>query len=388
MSIHLSFLIGSEVRDRGVFNSTVPTIIRQIVHFFETVHLMHDRALAILNGDGPYCLYLRRFLSAGIRFERTPSALKDTIVQTPRDQQMREFVSKQLGGALPVISCFNTLDLYTMVHTAATPDLLPGLRLLSHNWRRTMQALIDRAQFIVLFMTGFDDGKARDGVEFELTTIKQLDQHRRCIFVLDTERQDAQSAGFDVRAVFGWPAWAPDWDQIPDVGDFVTALKTLASDGHRRKKTLPPIQFPSCYVVDKDLTGQQVAAGQLGGIDYPHIIPDTLTGNLEAEQREYSRLLDRWGDIEMRLAEGRGASREELVDAMYHALACFALAATLEDYEPMARSIATVGLAHRLITSSTEIESLCLEGAIKFAGFAGLEELAQYFAAGLAKNIR
>ena len=78
---------------------------------------------------------------------------------------------------------------------------------------------------------------------------------------------------------------------------------------------------------------------------------------------------------------------EELADAMYHALACFVLTATLEHYEVMARSLATVGLAHRLITRSREIQSLCFEGATKFAGFAGLEELAQHFADGLSTDM-
>jgi hypothetical protein len=68
---------------------------------------------------------------------------------------------------------------------------------------------------------------------------------------------------------------------------------------------------------------------------------------------------------------------------MHAGLFCFVLAATLEHYEPMSRSLAIVGLTHRLITGSPDVERVCLEGAVAFAHRAGLDDLAQHLRNGL-----
>jgi hypothetical protein len=228
------------------------------------------------------------------------------------------------------------------------------------------------------------DGNPTEGVRFELGSIKQFDQDQRCIFVLDTDRDDVRAAGFGVHAAFGWPARLEDWDSLRDARDFIDCLRTLSSDGHRRKRRHPPEPPPPCYVVDKDLTGEQVLEGLRLKIDYPYIVPDSLKGNLEALQHLYPRAVAHWKRIETQMAKGEGLRTEELAVAMYEALGSFVAAATLEHYEPMARNLAMVGLAHRVITRETEIEKVCLEGAVAFARYAGLEDLAQHFAAGLA----
>ena len=382
LSAHLSFLIGDQIRNPRTFNSMVPTVLRQLIDFFETVHRMHDRAAAILAEQRPYCLYLRRFTAGGQRFD-APSPFERSFGLVPTDQRMQDYLTTHLEDLIPVVACFNTLDLFGVATAARKAEVPAALRLLSHNWQRTVQVLIDGAHCVVLFMTSSMDGNPTEGVRFELGSIKQFDQDQRCIFVLDTDR-DVQPAGFGVHAAFGWPARLEDWDSQRDARDFIDCLRTLSGDGHRRKRRHPPEPPPPCYVVDKDLTGEQVLEGLRLQIDYPYIVPDSLKGNLEALHHLYPRAVAHWEHIETQMTRGEGLRTEELAVVMYEALGSFVAAATLEHYEPMARNLAMVGLAHRVITRETEIEKVCLEGAVAFARYAGLEDLAQHFAAGQA----
>jgi hypothetical protein len=383
LAAHLSFLIGDEIRNPGTFNSMVPTVLRQLIDFFVTVHRMHDRATTILAEQRPYCLYLRRFTAAGQRFTQS-SPLTRSLGLVATDQRMQEYLTTRLGDLIPVVACFNTLDLFGVATAARTGEVPAALRLLTHNWQRTVQVLIDGAHCVVLFTTATLDGNPTEGVQFELGSIRQFEQHRRCIFVLDTDRDDVRAGGFDVHAAFGWPTRSDDWDSLRDARDFIACLRTLAVDGYRRKRRHPPEPPPPCYVVDKDLTGEDVLEGLRLHIDYPYIVPGSLKGNLDAVQHLYPQALDHWKRIETQMTGGEGLRTEELAVVMYEALGSFVAAATLEHYEPMARSLAIVGLAHRLITGETEIEQVCLEGAVAFSRYAGLEELAQHFAAGLA----
>jgi hypothetical protein len=369
------------VRRPAVFNQIVPVAVHHITRLFESVHTMHDRALGILNADRPYCLYLRGFSAGGRRFAGSDPR-HQTLVQAPTDQRMRQYMADHLDDIVPIVAAFNVLDVYGLAEDRHRREVPATLRLLSHNWKRTIQALVDGAASVVLFRGPFDADT--EGVQFELLTIRQFEQHRRCIFVLDTERTDVRSAGFDVHSAFGWPMAYPDWDELAEPADFIRSLRALASDGHRRVKTAPPLEFPACYVVDKDLPGLEVAAARQAGTDYPYIIPPAMRTNLDALQREYPPLLERWAALEQRWKAGRSPTTDDLQAAMYTALFCFVVATTLEHYEPMSRSLAIVGLAHRLITRSPDVERVCLEGAVAFAHRAGLDDLAQHLRNGLS----
>jgi hypothetical protein len=384
LAAHLSFLIGDEVRNPRAFNAMVPTVLRQLIDFFEIVHRMHDRAAAILAEQRPYCLYLRRFTAGGQQLG-TASPFSRQLGLVPTDQHMQGYLRAHLDDLIPVVGCFNTFDLFGVATAGREKDLPAALRLLSHNWQRTVQVLIDGAHCVVLFLTPTLQGHQTEGVQFELGSIRQFEQHRRCIFVLDTSRDDVRTGGFDVHAAFGWPAGAQDWDSFRDARDFVACLRALASDGHRRTRRHPAEPAPPCYVVDKDLTGAQVLDGLRQQFDYPYIVPDTLQGNLDAVRHLYPRAIAHWQQIETQRAERQRLRTEDLAEVMYEALGSFVAATTLEHYEPMARSLALVGLAHRMITRETDVEQVCLEGAVAFARYAGLEDLAQHFAAGLAR---
>jgi hypothetical protein len=85
--------------------------------------------------------------------------------------------------------------------------------------------------------------------------------------------------------------------------------------------------------------------------------------------------------IESDWENGRELDVEDTANAMYDALHCFVLAATLEAYEPMARTLAMIAKAHYIITGTTEIAVICAGGARDFARLAGDDELAMYFGA-------
>ena len=171
------------------------------------------------------------------------------------------------------------------------------LRLLSHNWKRVLQELIDEAQCIVLCMTYAENG---GGVEFEMGRLRRCQEHQS-ILVLDTARRDVRSAGliFTQRSVGHAEV---DWDQLSEACDFVHALKSLARREDRRKTSLPPMKFPPCYVVDKDLTGEQVLREIVGSRVYQpcantlKIMPRRCSGSIRGYSitGEPSRRVCRW----------------------------------------------------------------------------------------------
>jgi hypothetical protein len=97
-------------------------------------------------------------------------------------------------------------------------------------------------------------------------------------------------------------------------------------------------------------------------------------------------MINRWIAIEGRMRASCQVGEDEISHAMLAALSCFVLATTLEHYEPMARAIANVGLAHWFLTRDNTLERICLAGATKFAGWGGREDLAAYFAKASAES--
>jgi hypothetical protein len=384
----LSELVSERSWNPGWFSGTVPMCIEHIVGFFDVVHVMHERAQAVLADYGqnkhPYCLYLRSFAAAGHRGEAPPSGGKQLLALTRGDLDFRNYLSDHLRGVLPVISCFNTLDMVGLATARQSPGAKPAiLRLLSHTWKRTVAALIDNARVIVLHIWPTMHGNATAGVETEMWYLHKLEQTQRCLLVLTTDNPVPRHGEFDFRAAFGWPAAKTDQD-------FSDELTTLARDDFRRQSLQSVFPDLPCYVIDRNIEPalEQFRNDDLSAISYTNFIPRSLKPNFDLINTEYPEMVTRWTAIEERMRASRAVGENEIAYAMLVALSCFVLATTLEHYEPMARAIATVGIAHRLLTRDDTLERVCLDGAAKFARWGGMEDLAAYFAKASAESDR
>ena len=383
----LSFLVTEERHEPGVFNAMAPTAITRIVDFFESIQVMHARAAAVLDErvhhGRPYCLYLRAFSSGGMlgKLKADGEGVKQQLMLHGDDASLRRHLSESLAGLMPVVSCFNTLDLYS-TPDAADPATAPAiLRLLSHNWPSQIQALIDGAHFVVLLPRSRVNEKATEGVNFEMGSIHALGQKDRCIFLLDTPRANGPVDGFDVHAAFAWPFGLADWSTAPGPRAFADCARSLATDGHMRRRKHPALVTPPCFVIDKGYDPSQFASGELTEAEYPILIPETLQANAEGLERAFPPIWRWWNDVEGRLQSAEAVSREELQDVMFDALSCFVLATTLENYWTMARCLVAVGVAHRALSQSNEFARICANGAAKFAHRADRPDLAARYAA-------
>lgn len=375
ISTHLSYFLGDDIAQPAQFNINFPMLIQHVVDFYVTIHAMHARALEVLSDndryDRQFCLYLRSFASGGEVFP-IKSDDRQEMGLGRLDERIRSFVGDALEGIMPVVSCFNTLDIVTFAEARTQPKPPPILRLLSHNWIRTINALIDRAQCVVMLTFG---KHGTTGVQVELAALDRLHQMRRTIFVFaedDTKGRD-QTAPYAYDA-FNWPAWVPE---VPHA--FAQSLTRLAGDGHHRTVMLPPIDYPPCFVVDKGFSVSRFESGELSKSDYADLLPDTLAPNYFAFDEAYPAIMRRWLQIESDLESGHKLDFQATTNAMFDALHCFVLAATMEIYEPMARLLAVIAKAHYLMTGTTEIAVICAGGAREFARLAGEDELATYF---------
>lgn len=383
ISPHLSYFLGDEIGQPAQFNINFPVLIRQVINFYVTIHAMHDRALEILRDNHKhgrqYCLYLRSFAAGGTRFpiDSDRAQPSQRMVSIAFDERIRCFVGETLKGTMPVVSCLNTLDILSIARAYEQPTPPAVLRLLSHNWIRTMDALIDRAQCVVMMFFAAQ-GQSTEGVQLELAALQKLHQVERTIFLLASDDNEmSEQAEPYVDQAFNWLAWMTA--DPPE--ELAQRLRTLADDGHRRIATLPALDYPPCFVVDKEISASRFESGELSESDYALFVPDNLAPNLVAFQESYPTAMQRWMQIESNLKSGQGLDIEETANIMYDALHCFVLAATLEAYEPMARTLAMIANAHYLITQTTEIALLCAGGAREFARLAGEDELAKYLGA-------
>ena len=382
---HLAELVSERIRNPGWFNATVPLLVEQIIDFFDVIHTMHEQALRVLadysQHQKPYCLYLRSFSAGGYRGEE-PQWPGETLPLglSAGDRDFREYISDRLDGLLPVISCFNTLDLFSVASVRQSTKPRPAMvRLLSHNWKRTVAALIDNARMIVLQISPSMHGNATAGVSTEMMYMHKLGQTQRCLLVLDADRPVPRHGTFDFRAAFGWPAAKAD-------PEFTAELKALATDEFQRQSLQPTFPELPCYVVDRNIEPalEQFRDDDISALNYTDLIPGCLRPNIEMISTDYPEMMKRWMAVEERLKSSNQLSQQELSQALFIALFCFVLATTLEHYEPMARSIVQVGLAHGALTRDTTFGRTCFAGAAKFARWGGMEELAAYFAEGAA----
>ncbi|MEA2911646.1 MAG: hypothetical protein QOJ15_3727 [Bradyrhizobium sp.] len=378
---HLSELLSERIQKPGWFNDTVPTILEQIIDFFDAVHAMHESATRVLaeynQNRRPYCLYLRNFSTAGHRGRELRGETQ--LFLQPSDQHFREYITDCLDGMLPVVSCFNTLDQFTVASVRQKSKAKPAiLRLLSHNWKQSVAALIDNARAIVMHHSMRGHGKMTAGVNTELTFLFQLKQTQRCLLVIDSDHPVPRHGKFDFRATFGWPAARAD-------PEFSAELKTLATDEFRRQSLQPEFPDLPCYVVDRNIEPvlQQFRDSDLPAIRYTNLIPRSLKSNMDLINVNYPKMVSQWTAIEQRLQASQHVGAKEVLHAMFVAMSCFVLATTLEHYEAMARSIAQVGLAHRFVSGDGTLERICLIGAVKFARWEGMDDLAEHFARGL-----
>jgi hypothetical protein len=383
LSSHLSYFLGNDIGQPAQFNANFPLMIRQVIDFYLAIQAMHGRALEVLGDnreqDRQFCLYLRSFAAGGTRFKikSDRAQLSQEMISIGLDERIRNFVDDTLEGIMPVVSCLNTLDINTIAQAHKQPKPPAVLRLLSHNWIRTIDALIDRAQCVVmLFFTAH--GQSTEGLQVELAALDRLGQMQRTILIFADDNSEIldQTSAY-VYGAFNWPAWMPK----PTPPALAQSLRTLAGDGHRRTVTLPAIDYPPCFVVDKDYSVSRFESGELSETDYAALVPGDLESNCSAFQEDYLATLQWWARIESNLESGRRPDIEDTANAMYAALHCFVLAATLEAYEPMARTLAMIAKAHYVITRTTEIALICAGGAQEFARLAGEDELAMYFGA-------
>lgn len=379
----LAELISERIQKPHWFNEVVPTIVEQIIGFFDVIHTMHERAQSVLEdysqNKHPYCLYLRRFSAAGFRGEVLPgrSGTTQTLAMRRGDLEFREYLSDQLRKLLPVVSCLNTLDMFTVATVRHSTKEKPAvLRLLSHTWKPTVAALIDNARMIILHISPTRDSDATvatAGVSTEMGYLYSLRQTQRCLLVIDADRPVPRHGTFDFRAAFGWPAAK---------AELSAELRTLATDDFRRQSM--QIGFPdlSCFVIDRNIEPafEQFRNDDLSAVRYTYFIPRSLEPNVNLFNAEYPRMISLWTAIEERLRASHRVETNEILHVLFIALTCFVLATTLEYYEPMARSIATVGLAYSIVTKDGTFHRVCLSGAMKFARLGRVDDLAEYFA--------
>ena len=385
VSPHLSYFIGDEIGQPTQFNANFPVLIQQVIDFYRTIHAMHGRALEVLGENREhgrqFCLYLRSFAAGGARFpvESHEAGSTQRMGWTGLDEHIRKFVSEVLEDTMPVVSCLNTLDIRTLSLARKQPTPPAVVRLLSHNWIRTISALIDRAQCVVMLFSAAD-GKNSEGLQVERIAVANLGQAQRTISIFASEDNETQDEASDrIHRIFSWPAWIEP-EEASQAREFAQLLRALASDGYRRTALLPATEDPPCFVVDKNYEASRFESGELSEADYARLVPPDLEPNSALFQEFYPVLLQGWTRIESDL-ESRRLDIEDIANGMYAALRCFVLAATLEAYEPMARTLATIAKSHYVITRTTEIAVICAGGARDFARLAGDDELATYFGA-------
>jgi hypothetical protein len=362
-------LLQHENEQPRIFNSTVPNAIELLLKFLEQIHASHERARQLLsvpaNDREPFVLYLRSFASAGMWAGRMHG-------YTRTDQLMQEHMADSLGGALPVVSALNMINLWPALSAVDQPAP-PIVRLLNHNWRDVVGDLIKAAHVIVMFISG----AVSEGAREEQRLINDLGQFERALFVWDAPPSEEDRDDPFRDHGFHWTTAGREWRDDPEAVRFAGRLRELAASPRMHLPPSPLRDVGPCHIVDRNIGAviERLVERGAEDIDYHYLIPHWLAGNLSRFQVEYPAVLAEFDKVLDRARAGSGPGTYELANLMYRALHCFVLALTLELYEAMAHTLGVVAALHAAITRSREFHDIAITAAAKCAGWAGKGEL-------------
>jgi hypothetical protein len=339
--------------------------IPAVVQFFDGTHANHARAAELLRRHEahgqPFGLYLRNFASAGMQAPPVAGdwgGIARPTVFTGEDEAMRRDLAGHLPAGLPLLSCFNDLNLVW----PKPGQEAPIFRLLSHNWQDVIRAVIDAAHCIVIFAASSPDRASGDGLELEFEAVRAAGQGGRCIVL-------APARGYlppvPVHACFR----ARD-------ADFLECLSSLARSPPVPRRPIARIAAPPCWMVDRGYAASDFGPGRLSEEDYGLLVPAALEGNARLMTDQFDRLLSDWAGIEAELVARNRFDRKRLTDVLNRSLALFAIATTLDTLEAMARALMIFGFAHRVLSRSVAVAGLCAAGAATLATLARLPDLA------------
>lgn len=379
-------LNSKEMEDPEFFNNNIQFYLNMIIGHFESIHDTHNVAKTVYEQyrvEGyQYCLYLRSFVFSGMTLHIGPQQgkLESTEGFTKTDRNVRQFIKKALKNQINSLSFVNIYDVYPsdlQKNSDYMRDVtIPSFRVLSHNWREIVRETIRGAKLIVMNL-----GSETEGVGFEIDTIRECEMAQRTVVMADKLRDKHSSLFSDFNYVMELNTRAPDWQEKPEALRLKDRLEYLSNDDFIQTNKVQDLSDLECYLVDKniDLAASQFDPEVLLDIAYEDYIPSSLANNWQLLSHYFPKLVADWQKIEDTAAAGPLPEGKQVAEALYLALATFYLAVTLERYQEMAVSIATLGIAHRAITRRVDIMADCYGHAAKCSGWAGNLSSAKYY---------
>lgn len=386
-------LHGEDMARPKYFNANLQLFLDGIIRFFEGIHDTHTAAQTTYQqyraeGRRQYCVYLRSFTLSGLMLNVDIQRNKALLGISGHDRQLRQLLKEQVNDRISLLSFVNTLDIYPPNAHHADYDnakfTIPSFRVLSHNWRDVVTETIKGAKLIILVLEG-----NTEGVNFEVQMVRECRMADRAICVIKSQLTHPKSFD-DFSDVIALPASGYFEEENVAVRRLRNDIDQLVSDDFTQTNQVRDLSDLKCFVVDRyvDQAASQFAPEILAGVDYTDYVPSSLSTTWNLFAHDYPKMLEHWGKIDQTIAQGGVPGTEDLAVVMYEALGAFLLAVTLERYEEMAFSIGTVGLAHRMITTQSEIMADCYTHAAKCADWGGDSELAKFYQDALAKSLR